>query len=145
MENRNLIIIIIIAVIAVVVGIVLGMSLQSKMDAPKISNGQTYETAVKSLSSKVIPSIIAYGQVSKIEGRNITLSYNNEALTIAIAENANIYSFEAPASGSKTTQPTQKKVAFAEIKKGDSLNITVKLSADGKISGQSVIILMKGK
>jgi hypothetical protein len=121
------------------------MAMQSKVDAPTIAKAVKYEATVKALSSKVVPSIIAYGQVTKIENKNITLTYNKETLTVPVMESANVYSFVPAEAGSKTTAPTQKKSTFSEIKVGDSLNITVKLSADGVLEGQSVIILVKGK
>ena len=144
MDRKNLTIIIVVAVVAVIIGLALGMNLSPKSVAEK-SQSTKFESAVKALSSKVIPSIIAYGQVSKIENKNITLTYNKETLTIPLTQSTSIYSFVAPATGSKTATPTQKKAAFSEIKVGDSLNITLKLLPDGTIEGQSVIILMKAK
>ncbi|HLD52070.1 MAG TPA: hypothetical protein VJA82_02085 [Sediminibacterium sp.] len=144
MERKNLTIIIVVAVVAVIIGLALGMNLSPKSAVSKEQSNK-FETAVKSLSSKVIPSIIAYGQVTKIENKNITLTYNNETLTIPLTQSTSIYTFVAPETGSKTTAPTQKKAAFSEIKVGDSLNITIKLLPDGTIEGQSVIILIKAK
>ena len=144
MDRKNLTIIIVVAVVAVIIGLALGMSL-SKTSVVNNPQSNKFESAVKALSSKVIPSIIAYGQVTKIENKNITLTYNKETLTIPLTQSTSIYSFVAPVAGSKTAAPTQKKSAFSEIKVGDSLNITIKLLPDGTIEGQSVIILMKAK
>jgi hypothetical protein len=144
MDRKNLTIIIVVAVIGVIIGLVLGISLSQK-GISNNSQSNKFESAVKALSSKVIPSIIAYGQVTKIENKNITLTYNKETLTIPLTQSTSIYSFVAPEAGSKATAPTQKKSSFSEIKVGDSLNITIKLLPDGTIEGQSVIILMKGK
>lgn len=145
METKNLTIIIIVAVVAIVVGGVLGMSMQSAKDASSVSMASKLQPAVKTLSSKVVPSIVAYGQVSDMQGRNITLNYGGDSITVPIAENSNVYSFVAPVAGSKTTTPTQQKVQFAEIKKGDSLNVSLKLLPDGTIQGQNVIILLSAK
>lgn len=145
METKNLTIIIVVAVVAVIVGGVLGMGMQTAKDSSAVSAAAKLQPAVKTLSSKVIPSIIAYGQVTNIQDRNITLTYGGDSITVPVGNNSNIYSFIPPAAGSKTATPTQQKVQFGEIKKGDSLNISVKLSADGKIEGQSVIILLSAK
>lgn len=142
MDTKNLTIVIVVAVIFLVVGGAVGMTLQSSKDATAVAGYAKLQPAVEALSSKVVPSIIAYGQVTNIEGKNLTLSYSGQTLVVAVAQNANIYSFVAPAAGSKVTTPTQRKATFAEIKKGDNLNISLKLSSDGKLEGQSVIILM---
>lgn len=142
MSKTNIIVlVIVIAVVGVIVGLGLGMMLQKQADAPKVSKFAAYETAVKALSSKAVPSIIAYGQVSNIEGRKVTLNYSGETLVVDVAQNANVYAL-TPAAGAKApTAPVQRKALFTEVKKGDNLNITLKLSSDGKIEGQSVIIL----
>lgn len=94
---------------------------------------------VKTLSSKVIASIIAYGTVADIQGKNITLSYNSDSVVIAIADTAEIYSFSQASGGNAA--PTQTKTEFSQIKKGDSLNVTLNLLSDGQLKGTSVIIL----
>lgn len=145
MSKINLIIVsVVVVIISLVVGGVVGMAMQAQKDSVglnKLTILAPMETAVKALSSKAVPSIIAYGQVSNIEGKKVTLSYSGETLVINVAENANIYAL-TPVVGAKTpTAPVQRKALFTEIKKGDNLNITLKLSAEGLISGQSVIIL----
>lgn len=144
MNQKNLIIVVVVlGIVIFVIGGGLGMMFQVQKSAPQIalqtSKLAVSEAVVKSLSSKVVPSMIAYGQVTNIEGNNVTLSYANETLVVNIAQNANIIVL-TPVSGSTT--PVQKRGVFSEIKKGDNLNITLKLFADGKIEGQSVIILM---
>ena len=93
---------------------------------------------IKDLSSKTVLSTVAYGQVSKIEGIDITLSYDTDSIKISMAENSPVYSFVNDSKG----VPVQKKVDLKQIKIGDSLNITIKLLPDGQIQGQSVLILL---
>ena len=95
---------------------------------------------IKALSSKTVLSTVAYGQVSKIEGKDISLSYNGDSIKISMAEKAPVYSFVDSAE-----IPNQKKVDFKEIKVGDNLNITIKLFPDGQIQGQSALILLSNK
>ena len=135
----------VVGVVALVLGGVIGMTVQTSMFAPKEAKLQKYEGVVASLSSKVIPSIMAYGQVTKIEGRTITVSYNKEDLVVPFKDSAIIYAFNPPSAGSKTTSPTQTKVSFSEIKVGDNLSVTVKLLPDGVVSGDSAVILKKAK
>ena len=138
------ILMVIVAVVLLVVGVFLGMGLQMQKDNAKINGSASTISAVKSLSSKVVPSIIAYGQVTNISGKVLTLSYSGDVLDVKISDNSNIYSFSAPTApaGSKTpTAPVQQKALFSDIRKGDNLNVSLKLKADGSLEGQSVIIL----
>lgn len=93
---------------------------------------------IEALSSKTVLSTVAYGQVSKIEGRDITLSYDGDSIKISMAENTPVYSFVNDSTG----KSIQKKVDLKQIKIGDSLNITIKLLSDGQIQSQSALILL---
>lgn len=99
---------------------------------------QKAEALIKNLSSKTIISSVAYGQVVKVEGKDITLSYSGDTIKISMEANSPVYSF----SNDSTGKQIQKKVDLKEVKTGDSLNITMKLLPDGQIQGQSVLILL---
>jgi hypothetical protein len=97
---------------------------------------------VKALSSKAVQSIVAYGQVERIEGRSITLVYAGEKITVTLKDNAEIFSSIAkkdPKTGNLKT-PAPEKAEFKDIKTGDMVSITLKILADGKIQGESVFI-----
>jgi len=94
-------------------------------------------TVIKTLSSKTVPSMVAYGQVSKIEGRDITLSYSGDNINISMEENSPVYSFV----NDSAKRDNQKKMELKDIKIGDNLNIAIRLLPDGRIQGQSVFIL----
>ena len=145
MDKKNLIIILVVALVSVIVGGALGMFLQSAKDAPAILTAEKLQPVVKSLSSKVVPSIMAFGQVEKIDGRKITITYNKETLEVPFKDSAIIYTFNPPTTTSKTDKPGQIKVSFSEIKVGDNLSVTVKLLPEGVISGESAVILKKAK
>jgi hypothetical protein len=106
---------------------------------------QTKVNAVNSLASRVISSIVAYGQVKNINGRNITLSNLGDDLTITVADSAQIYSFVTPSTTDKnktaTTAPVQQTVGFGNVKVGDNINMTIRLLPTGQLEGASVIIL----
>ncbi len=135
--NKSLILIIAGAVVIFVLGGGLGISYQAQKSGT--SGSSNSDAVVKTLSSKVVPSIIAYGEVTNIQGKNITLSYGSDSIIIPVNDDSQIFSFGQ--SADTKTPPVQKKVTFAEIKKGDSLNVNLKLLSDGTIQGTSVVIL----
>ena len=131
MEKKQLVILIIAVIVAFVIGGGLGVALQSQgTQATKVE-------AVNSLASKVVTSMVAYGKVENIAGRNIALSNVGDNLTILMADNAQVYSFTTPKTGS----PVQQTVSFSNIKVGDNVNIAIKLLPTGKMQGASVVIL----
>lgn len=139
MDKRNLTILVIVGVIIFLVGGGLGVLYRTQNPSEKY---RKLETAVATLSSKVVPSIAGYGQVTSIDGKNITLSYGGDSLTINISEKAVIYSFVASTTAKNgATSGTQKEVEFSAIRKGDYVNIGLKLSPDGTLQGETVIIL----
>lgn len=104
---------------------------------------QKTESAIKALSSKVVPSIVSYGEVANIEGRNITLNYGGDSLIVRVKDDAQIFSFAqtAPLKKGDIAATTRQKVEFEKIKKGDNLNIIIKLLPDGQLEGQMVTIM----
>ncbi len=141
----NKIILIVSAIIAGLLLLALGASLgvsyqaqQASISSPQLDQLEKTTAAVKFLSSKTVPSIVAYGQVTKIEDRDITLSYGGDSIKANIEENSLVYSFINDSQG----KPAQKQVDFKEIKIGDNLNITLKLLPDGQLQGQSIFILL---
>jgi len=95
------------------------------------------QSTLKALSSKNIASVIAYGQVTKIDSRDITISYLGDSMKIFIEDGCKVYLIGNSAGG-----PSEKKeISFEEIKIGNHLNITIKIMPDGQIIGQSILIL----
>jgi hypothetical protein len=115
----------------------LGMLFQSSSKIQLIKN-QTVST----LSSKTVSSINAYGKVSNINGKNVTLSNLGDRLVILMTDTSHIYSIVAPSLGKKTVNvPIQKTIYFEDIKVGDSVNVVLKLLSDGQLQGQSLVVL----
>ena len=125
--NRNFLILLIIAVLfAFVLGGGLGILYQTQKSASQIVS-----PSIKGLSSKVIiSSIVARGEVVKIEGKNITLKNEGETLTVNISDNSKIY------SSGKIVGP-----GIGGIKVGDNLQITLKLLPNSQLEGQLILIL----
>jgi len=92
---------------------------------------------VQELSSKLFPSIIAYGKITAISGNSLTLTYSGSSATINVKSGAPVYSFATD----KTGKSSQQKVDFSQIKKDDNVNVNSVLLTDGTLQGQSVIIL----
>lgn len=121
------------------IGCLAGVNFQEQKTASRIAELEKMENMVKILaSSKVIPSIVAYGQVASISGKVVILAYGTESLAIPIREDAKIYSFVT--STNQQGPPEQKKAELKDIKIGDSLNVSLRILPDGGIEGVSVII-----
>ena len=138
MDKATVIILITAVLVSLVLGAGLGIFYQMQKDAAKIQAGEKNAAAIKDLSSGMVPSIVAYGEVSAINGRNITLSFNGKTMQIEISKDAKIYSSTPNTGSTATTLPRAK---INDIKAGDRLNITMKVLSDGQLQGQSVIIL----
>jgi len=130
----SIVLIVILIVAAFLLGGALGMYYQKGPGVGLSSNSDL----VKTLSSKVVPSMIAYGAVSKIDGRTLTLTYGTDSIVVPVAEGAQVFSFTQTTTGST---PTQKEANFSDIKVGNSINVSLKLLSNGNLQGTSVIIL----
>jgi len=117
-----------------------GVVFQAQKNAPRLKNADKNIAVIKSLSSKAVPSIVAYGQVAKVDGKNVTISYMSDSVTVHIADSAQVYSFAK--TGAKGTSSTQQNANFTDIKKGDTVSINLKLLADGTLEGSTVNILI---
>ena len=139
-DKKQLVIVIIGGIILLLLGSVLGVVMTQKPQQVKVN-------AVNSLSSRVISSIIAYGEVKKVDGKTITLTNLGDEMKILIADNAQVYSFSIPATTdkNKSASPVQQIVKIENIKIGDKVNVTMRLSSTGKMQGSSVVILPPSK
>lgn len=120
------------------VGGILGVVYQSHQTDPQL---EKETTVIKTLSSEMIPSITAYGEVTSIDGQNITLSYAGNTMTVSVADGVKVFSFVKTSEEKEISGSGSKEVEFKDIKKGDTLNINLKLMSDGQLKSQSVIIL----
>jgi len=133
MNKKQLVVFIVAGIILLVIGGVAGYAIKSfnKVQVQK-------NTAVSNLSSKVITSITAYGEITKIDGRELTLSNANQTLVVLMAQNAKIRIL-AVKEGSAT--PVQQETKFEELKVGQKVNVIMKVSATGVMQGSSAVIL----
>ena len=134
-EGSILTLLIVIGVVIFFVGAGLGILYQSGKD-------QKISAEIKTLSSDIVTTVTAYGKVTAINGRDLTISYNNQTLTINIPQNVDVTAF-VPINGSIQGSPVAK--TFSDIKKGDNLNIALKIGANGELTAQTVIIFSSGQ
>ena len=134
MEKSNLIVLLLIGVVIFFVGAGLGIFYQIKIGSRSTVEVKT----VNSLASKVIPSIVAYGKVTKIEGRNVTVSYGGDTLVVPVKDDAQVFAFT---NTTATSAPIQQKSTFNEVKVGNNINISVKVLDDGQMLGESIFIM----
>jgi len=118
-------------ILSIAVGLAGGMFYQSQKDA---SLNQKTASMLGAISSKAVSAIVTYGTVSNIEGRNITIDYLGDKMTIAIKNDAKIYAYE---------NSVKKEIQFQDVKKGDSINITTIATPSGEFQGNLVIIFSK--
>ncbi len=143
MDKKISIILFVIGAIFFVLGGGLGILYQSQKDVPLPPKEIVKIEAVQILSSKVIPSITAFGQVTNIEGKNITLTFGGDSLKVKVRDDAQFY-LPATTTKDKDNKPIispQQTAKFSDIKIGNNVSVNLKLLPDGQIEGQVVIIL----
>jgi len=121
-------------------GYVIGSYFEQRVNGEKIASLEKVNNIFS--YSKLINSIIAFGKISNVSGRTITLTSGTDTLEITMRANAQIYSFTTPTSsgGQLTGTPAQNVVAFEDIKVGDNLNVNMRMLPDGSFEGASAII-----
>ncbi|MDO8619408.1 MAG: hypothetical protein Q7R49_05715 [Candidatus Daviesbacteria bacterium] len=139
--NRSLIILSIIGALCIfAVGGGLGVfyQMQTQKNIPQvISKPQEVNALIKALSSKVVTYMTTRGEVTKIDGKDITLSSGGDSIKITTIENIPTF----PYIGDGSQKPVQGKTGLKEIKVGDNLSIIIKILPDGQIQGQGIFII----
>jgi hypothetical protein len=134
------IITVIIGIIVLFTGFCIGsLSNTSITNTAIVEKDAKLQTAINALSSGMVVSAVAQGNVTKISGKTLTLTSGTDSMDILIADNAQIFSFAPSGTASNAATPT--KVNFLSIKTGDQLNVNIQVSASGDIQGTSVLII----
>ncbi len=132
-------------------GIGVGMVLKTSGGATQ-NSAQVMPPIIKSLSSKVVPSVTAYGTVTAISGSSLTVTSGTDSMVIPVATTAKIYAFTLAAVAAKpatttskavpaTTASSTKTITFAQVKVGDKVSVNLKVLPSGYVQGLSVIVL----
>ena len=140
MNSKKLIVVpslIIGSVVLLLAGYFVGSFVEKQQIADQFDESTRAIDTLKALgSSKIVPSIVAYGTVTNISGRDIELSDGEDNLVVSMKDGAKISLVSAPTTG----VAGQNNVDFSAIKIGDKLNISLIILADGRAEGSSVII-----
>ena len=140
---KKIIFLIIIGLVLLGVGFGVGVFYQSQKYIAQSEKFQMLTNALKPLSSKTIPVMHAVGIVEKISGRKITISYVGESVELLVPESAEIISFTSQNAGESQDSPifTKKDSVFGDIKLGDRLNVSLKISPEGQIEVTAITIV----
>ncbi len=128
LDKKKIIILISISILFLIVGFLFGKIYQ-------IQKGNfQLEYLISSLNSDVIPSIISYGKVTEINGRNITIAFNDSLIVVYVKEDIPIYKING----------RQEEINFEQIKVGDELNVELKINIESEnFEAESVINFSK--
>jgi uncharacterized protein YpmB len=100
--------------------------------------------------SKVASSWLftANGEITEISGRSLTLTEEEESLTIPIKESAKIVSLRVveplaePVEGAPV-ETEEKEIKFEDLKIGDRASILVEVKATGELEGSSIALFLE--
>jgi len=124
-------------VVVLIIGFTIGIFYQARKDVATAQQNQKVSQTAKVLTSDIVSVIALYGQVTAINGRDVTILYKGESLTVNIPANVSITLAQPKGTNSKV-------VDFSSIKIGNNLTIASKISENGKITAQAVIIVTSG-
>jgi len=128
----NLVLVLILIVAAGIIGGLSGALFQTYHYALQIQKAQTLDM----LSSKAVESIMAFGEVTNVSGRTVTLAFGEgQNLKVYIKEAAKIFS---RAMVDKKITAVEKK--FEDIKNGVNLNMPITVSATGRLEAGAAVI-----
>jgi|GEM_PF-5423378 len=140
-EKKNVLMLLVLGLVIFLLGGAVGMNLSNSTNS---FQGQKSEELLKTLSSPIIVSVVAYGNVQKIEGRNLTILSltGEEKLTVFVKEGAQISMMASPASGGEMGK--EKRLALSDIKPGQWVNVIMRVSPEGRLEAEMVTILSTG-
>ena len=140
MNIKGVLLSLVLIILALVGGVWLGMNVIGKtsvgMGGAKVANS----TILTALTSKVIPSVGAYGQVAKIDGNNLTISYQGDSIVVTVGGSAKIYAQTIVKKGTVST-PTTQQISLQNIKVGDNVSVNIKVQPTGQLQGLSIVVL----
>jgi len=140
----NKVIVIFLIFVIFLAGLLTGISVMLLYkDASLGFNQQTSEEnlknteTVKLLSSKVVSSIMAYGEVQSIDEKNITLSFSGENIVIKLADDVQILTLSTGGDKKSNYQP----YLLSQIKKNYNVTVDLNLLTNGTLQGQVITVL----
>ena len=113
-------------------------------ESTKAVNKKITDTLSLLGTSTVVPTVNAFGRVTDISGRNITLSYGGKnTLTVFFGQDARIYEYTLSARAADGSQQIskQEEVKFENIKLNETLNVSIKVLGTGQVQAIAAHIL----
>ena len=135
MEKRIVILIVILCLLSFILGGGLGFFYKDQISVSQTSNTEV----IKNLSSEMVTSIMVYGKVSGINGRTMTLSYNDKTMVLEVGNDAQIYSLVSQTVSNSAINEQLK--SFDDVKVGDSVNVALTMPSEGVFNVTSIVIL----
>ena len=142
MNGKNNLVLIIIIVIAVaviffIVGTVTGIFYQTNKDSVAIKKASIASGFMQSLNTSLVSTIVISGTVDSVNGRVVTLTAQNQKLSVNIATWILVSSFDKIGA--------TKIISFGDIKKGDSLSVGARMTQTGQLEAQTVMLMSSKK
>jgi len=128
-KQLSITLIIVALVVVFVVGAFAGVLYNNQKTSGQLKEAQAALDLVKKLNSKVISSVIAYGNVAGIVGNDVTLNFGKETMTFKITDDTKISIFKSTA-----------KAGIKDIERGQRLNMVNEVSPTGELILRSIVI-----
>jgi preprotein translocase subunit YajC len=103
-----------------------------------ILQSQKMANILGTLNSQVVPTIISYGTVTAINGKEITIAFNSDLITIKMKDDAPVHLLYGNAS-----EAEQQNKSLEAVSVGDMLKVDIIVNADGSFEGKSIINFSK--
>jgi len=123
-----------VAVIFLVVGVIIGFFIQPAKLSPDLNK---FKSSLSVLSSPVVVQILAFGEVTGISGKTITITANNRKQNITIGDKTMVQTYVKE----KTQDVVPRVIKLSDIKIGQSANISLKLLSSGDLQVTSVTVV----
>lgn len=141
--SKSIKILLIIALCVLVFGVGFTLGLLKIKQGEDFKNREAMAKVTKVLSSKAVASIVAFGEVTKISGRTVTIAYEGESLDVRVKDDAVFFAIKVPTKGSVSDAPLKEEAAtFSDIKVGSSINTEIIISSENILETDSVKIFI---
>jgi hypothetical protein len=142
MKSENIILSVVLAIVILAVGAGAGFFYARLQSGGTLQNPQ----GLSIMSSKAIATIITYGKITNITGRDITLSSSGTDITIHMADDATFISF-LNSNPNQKNAPTgtivggQQKLKLSDVKTGESASVNFRVLPSGQFVGNALILI----
>ena len=127
----------IIFVVGIAIGYFVNMTAVSPVAKPVVTTNTNAEKLGLAMKSKAVSSIILIGTVKNVNGRNLTIVNNNVQTAVYLPEATkfNLINYSQK-------NPTQQPATISDVKIGENVNISAKVSEGYQLQANVVIVLV---